>query len=85
MVHKNPDTNSDTGERFIVRLDSSISNGNECGNDQWTGYLNSDAGRAHYSTLLAHSISNKSIKLQGTSSTHCIGGAMLIRNAYSKW
>ena len=85
FVHRNPDNNLPISERFIVRLDSTISNGNNCGIDQWTGYLDSEAGKAQYSTLMALSMVGKPVKLQGTSADHCVGGVMLIRNVYLNW
>jgi|GEM_PF-6750253 len=83
QVHKNPDSNSSSGERFIVRLSSTSSN-NSCGSDQWTGYLTTEAGRAQYSALLAIAIASKQVKLEGTPN-RCESSSLLIRNLYVAW
>ncbi len=79
QIHKNPTNTTNTGQRFIVNLDSSISS-NECGRDSWTGTLDTEAGKAIYSTVLAAAMAEKRILINGTSSTTCLGEAMLIRN-----
>jgi hypothetical protein len=85
QIHKAPDSKSSSNERFIVRLSGSVSEPS-CGNSStWTGYLDSDAGRAQYSAILAASISGKSIKLQGTDPNSCLSSNLLIRNVYIVW
>ena len=86
QVHQNPGNSSNPeNQRFILSLDSSISGGNNCGTDKWTGYLDTDARKAQYSTLLALYLAGKPVQVQGTSPDNCVGGSLLIRNVYPKW
>ncbi len=84
QIHKNPDSNTSDGNRFIVRLSGTISE-NSCGTDSWTGYLDSEAGRAQYSAILAASAAGKDIKLEGTAADRCQSGNLLLRNVYFVW
>ncbi|MDG2642633.1 hypothetical protein HL669_23355 [Vibrio parahaemolyticus] len=85
QVHKNPTDVSNSGQRFIVRLDSEISS-NKCGNsDSWTGTLDTDAGKAIYSAILSAAMADRPIMLQGTGENVCLDGNMLIRNVLLVW
>ena len=84
QVHKLPDSSSESANRFMVRLNGTISE-NSCGNDQWSGYLGSDAGKAQYSTLLAAHMAGKEIKIEGTAPDKCTTSNLLIRNVYIVW
>ena len=84
QVHNNPDSTLSSGQRFIVKLSSSASE-NSCGYDQWTGYLDSDVGRAQYSALLSAVMASKQIKLEGTAPDRCESGSLLLRNVYAVW
>ncbi|WP_444894450.1 hypothetical protein ACJJIE_09705 [Microbulbifer sp. TRSA001] len=81
QVHKTPDSNSDSGNRFIVKLDGGMSE-DVCGGGQWTGYLTSDAGNAQYSILLSSAVAGKEVKIEGSSNAICEGTSTLIRNVY---
>ena len=84
LVHQSPTSTDDTAQRYILNLDSTISE-NNCGQDVWVGYLKSDADKAMYSTLLALAMANRPVKIQGTSADTCMAGGMLIRNVYPEW
>lgn len=79
QIHKNPDITENAGQRYLVQLSGSASE-NTCGNDQWTGYFDSGAGRAQYAFLLAALMAGK---LEGTAADLCESGALLIRNVYA--
>ncbi len=88
QTHNTPDAyvadSARTNQRFFVRLSGSITD-DECSNDYWFGYFDTEASKAQYSAILAASLSAKSIRLEATSSTDCNGGALLIRNVIAAW
>jgi len=69
-------------QRFFVHLNSTISGESCAQDDRWFGYLNTDAGRAQYSTILAAYMAGKKVTLEATNSQSCTSGSMLIRNIY---
>lgn len=81
QVHNNINDKSDSGQRYIIRLDSEISE-NTCGNDQWTGLLDSEGGKAIYSAILTAAVSGKSVILNGNGKNSCLNGSMIIRNVF---
>lgn len=81
QIHNNPDSKVNSGQRYIVKLNSTISI-NECGHDQWTGYLDSEVDKAQYSALLATFMASKPVTLEGTAPDRCDSGSVLIRNVY---
>lgn len=81
QLHSKPNDDSASGQRYLVKLNSTISE-NECGVDQWTGTLDTEVGKAMYSTILAAYLAGKSIALHGTSATTCLSSSMLIRNVF---
>jgi hypothetical protein len=86
-VHQNPASPANglrSGQRFIVRLDGTVSD-NTCTSKTWTGFLDTDAGRAQYSALVAASMSGRSVKLQGTDPNVCESGNIVVRNVYLVW
>lgn len=85
QVHRNPDTSNPIGQRFVVRLSSTIANGNNCANEQWEGSLTDDAGKAQYSTLLALFMAGKTVQIQGSGPDVCLGNGLMIRNVYPIW
>lgn len=85
QIHNDPNSTTRSSQRFIVRLNGAVSE-SSCGNSStWTGYLDSDAGKAQYSAVLAASISGNSIKLESTNPNSCFSGNLLIRNVYVVW
>lgn len=82
QIHKNPDSNALDSHRYILKIDGSSITENNCGSDQWTGYLNENIDSAMLSTLLALYIAKQPVKVEGTSPSHCMGGGVLIRNLY---
>ncbi|WP_325892432.1 hypothetical protein [Grimontia sp. NTOU-MAR1] len=85
QIHNNPTSTSNSAQRFIVKLNGSVSTSSCGSSDFWTGALDNDAGRAQYSAILAAATSNKPIKLQGTAPNSCLSGNILIRNVYVVW
>ena len=84
QVHNNPNGVPPNDQLVIVRLDSTISVGNNCGtNDQWASYLSNDAEKAQYSTMLALYMAGKPVRVQGTSPDTCINGSLRVRNVYA--
>ncbi|WP_444893536.1 hypothetical protein ACJJIW_19570 [Microbulbifer sp. JMSA004] len=81
QVHKTPESDSSSGNRFIVKLDGGMSE-DTCGGGQWTGYLTSEAGAAQYSMLLSSVMAGKEVKIEGNSNVICEGTSTLIRNVY---
>ncbi len=88
QIHNTPDAYVDnsarTNQRYFVRLSGSIVD-DECSNDYWFGYFDTEASKAQYSSILAASLSTKSIRLEASSSTDCNGGSLLIRNVITSW
>lgn len=80
QVHKHPTDGSNSGQRFIVSLDTPqpITICGESG--YWTGTLDTEGGRAIYSAVLSAAMTDKDIILQGNSENTCLAGNMLIRN-----
>ncbi|WP_444930646.1 hypothetical protein ACJJIF_02370 [Microbulbifer sp. SSSA002] len=85
QIHQDPNGSDDSAQRFILKISGATISENNCGADQWTGYLNTDADKASYSTLLALLMANKPVKIQGTSADTCMGNGVLIRNIYPAW
>lgn len=81
QIHRNPNDETNSGRRYILRLSGTISP-NSCGNEQWTGFVDDEIGAAQYSALLAAAASGKTIKVEGTSHDLCESGSVLIRNVY---
>jgi len=81
QIHKVSGNAENSGNRFIVKLNSTISE-NSCGEDQWTGYFDTEAGKAQYAAVLAAVMANRKIKIGGTSANSCLGGNQIIRNVY---
>lgn len=84
QVFQDHSGSSDSATRYILKLDSTISE-NNCASDVWTGYLKNNADSAAYSTLLAMLISDREVKIQATNSDNCVGNQLLIRNVYPEW
>lgn len=80
QVHKDPTDVSNSGQRFIVSLDTPqlVTICGESG--YWTGTLDTEGGRAIYSAILSAAMADKEIVLQGNAENTCLAGNMLIRN-----
>ena len=85
QIHKVPESTGNSDNRYIVKLANSEISDNNCGYDQWTGYFDTEAGKAQYAAVLSAAISDKKILIEGTSSTTCQGGNQIIRNVYVAW
>ena len=84
QIHSHPTDETSNGRRYIIMLDSEALP-NECGEDRWSGYLDTEAGQAQYSAILAAYMAGEKIRIQGTDSSLCVSGTLLIRNVYLKW
>jgi len=85
QIHKAPNSITSVSQRFFVRLSGSLSESSCNSSGMWFGYLDSDAGKAQYSAILAASISGRSIKFEATDPTSCTSNILLIRNVYTIW
>jgi len=85
QIHKGPDSDASINQRFFVKLNGTISESTCTSSDFWFGYLDSDAGRAQYSAILAASISGKPLKINASDATTCLSNGLLIRNVFSVW
>lgn len=85
QIHQNPTGNDSDSPRFIVRISGTPTAENNCSSDSWTGQLETEGGKAMYSTLLALYIAGREVRLQGTTADTCLGGGLLIRNVYAQW
>jgi hypothetical protein len=85
QIHKGPDSDASINQRFFVKLSGTISEPTCTTSDFWYGYLDSDAGRAQYSAILASSISGKPIKINANDTTTCLSNGLLIRNVFVVW
>lgn len=85
QIHRHPVNSGANDQKFVVKLSSTILNGNNCATDQWEGTLTDDAGKAHYSLLLAYYLAGKEVRIQGTDPDTCQGGGLQIRNIYGVW
>jgi hypothetical protein len=84
QIHKKPDSTTSASQRFIVKLSGTASE-NSCGNDQWTGYLDDDAGKAQYSALMSALVAGRAVRFEGTAPDRCESGSLLLRNVYMVW
>lgn len=84
QIHKKPDSTANASQRFIVKL-SGTATDNLCGTDQWTGYLDDDAGKAQYSALMSAVMAGRAVRFEGTAPDHCESGSLLLRNVYMVW
>jgi hypothetical protein len=73
----------ESSDKFVVKLDGSISESTCSATEYWYGKLNDDAGKTQYSTLLAASMTGKKVRFEAISSQNCSSAQLLITNVYS--
>ncbi|WKD49099.1 hypothetical protein [Microbulbifer spongiae] len=82
LVHHATPVAGVESQRIAFTLDGTKTGGlcESNAKEEWLIYLDSEAGKAQYSTVLAAYMSDKTISVYGNLTAECYGGGEVVRN-----